>query len=253
MIRIKLIICSIIFSVLFGLSEKSMASAQAFALEEQLQHALRLSEAEEAFQKEVCAAAKSSLDSRHKRQAIKMLQNPADYTVMVWGCGHNESEAKHTHFGCATVNIDNTYSPDYNLDVTDKAQTKTFEDNSANLIYLEYITKGPLSNPNTFDEVYRILRPGGELWFDYYYAISHEPGRPRIFEFSCVPGVPPHRTNRKELKSRSLTLLASRLKSLGFKIPTVEINLIRGKNPFNDRDDSREDPQYLIRVIKPKT
>ncbi len=254
MIRIKLIICSIIFSVLFGLSEKSMASAQADECEEQLQLALRLSNAEAAFQKEVCAAAKSSLDSfyeEQKRQASLMLNNPVDYTVMVWGCGHNESEATHNHFGCVTVDTDKSWNPDYVLDVTDKVQTsRLFKDNSVNLMYLEYITATTLSNPNTIEEAYRILRPGGELWFDYYYAIWPESGKKlQIYEFSCVSGIPPHRANPEEWVTKSLALLATRLKRLGFEIPTGEINLIKGKNPFNGREDS----QSLIRVIKPRT
>lgn len=101
--------------------------------------------------------------------------------TLIVGCVHSEEKftdgSNHHHKGIYTINKNSLdgFEPDLKLDITRTYFIKRIfpQGEQFQTIYLELITVPPLNSPNTFKSVLHLLKPGGQLIFDYYSSYGY--------------------------------------------------------------------------------
>lgn len=101
--------------------------------------------------------------------------------TLIMGCAHSKEKFKdgsdHRHEGIYTINKNSIdgLEPDLKVDITRTYFIKKAfpQGEQFQTIYLECITVFPLSSPNTFKSILHLLKPGGQLIFDYYSSYGY--------------------------------------------------------------------------------
>lgn len=126
------------------------------------------------------------------KEKIKLIKDhslsPSSFkgNTLIVGCVHSKEKFKddsdHRHEGIYIINKNSLdgIEPDLKVDITRTyfIQKVFPQGGQFQTIYLEHITRPPLSSVNTFKSALYLLKPGGRLIFDHYSSYGYMGTRP---------------------------------------------------------------------------